>query len=73
MEQKEFDSMMDDWLRRRENTAPSRTEEADWAVRAGITDGTRPQALVTREETAVMLHRALEYFFRQLIRVLQEK
>ena len=31
-----------------------------WAKREGITDGTRPKDNTTREQTAAMLHRALE-------------
>lgn len=73
MEQKEFDNMMEDWLRRQENKAPSRNEETDWAVRAGITDGTKPQAFLTYEEAAVMVRRALEYFFQQIVCILREE
>ena len=35
-------------------------ESWDWAKREGITDGTRPKDNATREQTATMLHRALE-------------
>lgn len=35
-------------------------EARDWAVSEGITDGTRPKNLVTREEVWTMLYRALK-------------
>lgn len=73
MEQKQFDDMMDDWLKRRESKAASGKKGMDWAVSAGIADGTRPQAFVTHEEAAAMLRRALEYFFRQIICILREE
>ena len=44
----------------------------DWAVRAGITDGTQPQQFVTREEAAEMIRRGLEYFFQQIIEALEK-
>lgn len=71
MEQKQFDAMMEDWLERQ--NAPREQDKAlEWARRAGITDGTRPHAFATRGETAAMLHRALEYFFEQIIGILRE-
>lgn len=44
--------------------------ELNWAVKAGITDGTEPGSVVTKEETVCMLYRALEYFFGQIIGML---
>lgn len=71
MEQKEFDAMMENWLERQ--NAPREQDKAlEWARRVGLTDGTRPCAFVTRGEAAAMLHRALEYFFEQIIGMLQE-
>lgn len=67
MEYKEFDRMMECWLRRQETKKGSGREGADWAIKAGITDGTRPLAFVTREEAVQMIYRALDYFFQQII------
>ena len=61
MTQEQFDAMMDDYLARRAALPAS-----DWAkkglneaIAAGITDGTRPQALVTRQEAALMANAAI--------------
>lgn len=70
MEYKEFDRMMECWLRRQEAKKASGIEGADWAIKAGITDGTRPLSFVTREEAVQMIYRALEYFFRQIVGML---
>ena len=43
----------------------------DWAVRAGVTDGTDPQRLVTREEATEMIRCALECFFGRMIETLE--
>ena len=55
--QEQFDAMMDNWLARRGQLAP-----AGWAApiirsarEAGLTDGTRPQALATRQEVMAMV------------------
>ena len=44
-----------------------------WAMKAGILDGGDPQGVVTREEATEMIRRALDYFFQQIVFVLQEK
>ena len=43
----------------------------DWAVKAGIADGTGMQEYVTREEAVGMIRCALEYFFGQIIAALE--
>ena len=57
--QKEFDRMMSAWLSRREelSVSPWAAEEVAAAVRAGVTDGSRPRAFATREEVAAMVRR----------------
>ena len=70
MEHNEFDQMMECWLRRQQAKRTSGSEGTDWAVKAGITDGTGPLAFVTREEAVQMIYRALEYFFGQIISML---
>lgn len=71
MEQQEFDALLTNWLQRQRQQQGDAACSA-WAAAAGITDGTAGQAFVTRDEAVQMLQRALEYFFRQLILVLQE-
>ena|GEM_PF-6501386 len=58
MKQEDFDAMMDDYLRRRGELKPKLDELAE-AKAEGITDGSRPGGLMTREEGAVMALRAL--------------
>ena len=70
MEHNEFDQMMECWLRRQGAKKTNGIEGTDWAIRAGITDGTRPLAFVTREEATQMIYLALEYFFGQIVRML---
>ena len=70
MEHNDFDQMMECWLRRQETKRTSGGEGTDWAIKAGITDGTRPLTFVTREEAAQMIYRALEYFFGQIVSML---
>lgn len=71
MEQEQFDAMMEDWLRR-QSSEQEQGKALEWARRVGITDGTKPRAFVTREETAAMLHGALEYFFARIIGMLRD-
>lgn len=47
-------------------------DRLDWAVKAGITEGTGMQEYVTKEEAVGMIHRALEYFFGQIIAALDK-
>lgn len=70
MEQKQFDEMMENWLKRRERAAGSKNAELEWAVSAGLTDGSRPRAYVTREESALMLTAALRYWTSCVFRIL---
>lgn len=49
-EKKKNENIVPDWAK----------EEYEDAVKEGITDGTRPQGLATRVETAVMIERATE-------------
>lgn len=46
--------------------------EWDWAVRAEITDGSRPGDYATREETALMIAAALRYWTGCVFRILNE-
>ena len=59
--QAQFDKMMEDWMSRQAAKAP----EAQWqkeglkrVVEAGVTDGSRPMALCTRLEAAMMAQNA---------------
>lgn len=45
----------------------------DWAKAAGIMDATQPESFITREEAARMITAALEYFFGQIIRMLEQE
>ena len=72
MDQKQFDEMMDRWLQQRAGNETDVAEHLLWARNAGIMDGSDPKAFVSREEAAGMLRRALEYFFHQMISILQE-
>ena len=60
----QFEQMYDAMMKRRGEQPPSYTGEVGReyaaAVAAGITDGTRPQAAVTREEAGIMAGRAAE-------------
>ena len=55
VDQKQFDRMMEDWLKRRGGLPASPWSKMDEAKAAGITDGSRPQSFATREEVATML------------------
>ena len=61
--QEQFDKMMEDWMGRQAAKAP----EAQWqkeglkrVVAAGVTDGSRPMALCTRLEAALMAQNAAQ-------------
>ena len=60
-------------MKQSENNRECRNESISWAVKAGILDAGDPHAFVTREEATEMIRRALDYFFHQIILVLQEK
>lgn len=55
--QEQFDAMMDHWLADRGALPPSQWAESilEEAVAQGITDGSRPQSLATRQEVAAMI------------------
>ena len=55
MTQAQFDAMMEDWLARRAQEEATMPELLAEAQAMGITDGTRPRGLATREEVAVMV------------------
>lgn len=60
MTQQKFNEMMDNYMQTL-NTRPASgwaVSELEEAQRRGITDGTRPQAFVTREQSAIMALRA---------------
>ena len=62
VDQKQFDDMMDDWIARR-RAMPAGTwndDEFNKAIKANITDGTRPKDFATREEAAVISYRVFE-------------
>jgi N-acetyl-anhydromuramyl-L-alanine amidase AmpD len=59
--QERFNEMMDIWLQSRAELPPRKgSTHADFetAKRAGVTDGSRPQSFITRQEAAVMVQRA---------------
>ena len=64
MTDEQFEQYYDAMMKRRGEKPPRYTgsvgEEYAAAVEAGITDGTRPQAAVTREEAAIMANRATQ-------------
>ena len=55
----QFEQYMDRYLKEQAAKAPSAWAQAAWEAlkAAGITDGTKPQAALTREQLAVMLKR----------------
>ena len=61
-EQAWFDRMIEDWMARRAKEPASQWAQAglEQAKAKGITDGTRPRSLATREEVALMVNKALE-------------
>ena len=65
--QTQFDVLMEDWLKRRGECREDSYGRMEWAAQAGIHDGTRPQAPVTRAEVTDMLRRSLEYFFSRML------
>ena len=61
-DQERFDRMMEDWMARRAKEPASQwaQEGLEQAKAKGITDGTRPRSMATREEVALMVIKALE-------------
>lgn len=55
MTQLQFDNLMADWLARQSQRPESPWGKMAEAMRAGITDGSRPQSFATREEVATMI------------------
>lgn len=72
MDQKQFDEMMDRWLQQHSGNETAAAENLLWARNAGIIGGEDPKAFVSGEKAVGMLRRALEYFFRQMIDILQD-
>ena len=62
MTQEQFDAMMDNYLTRLAKEPASQWAQAglEQAKAKGITDGTRPRSLATREEVALMVNKALK-------------
>ena len=61
-EQAWFDRMIEDWMARRAKEPASQLAQAglEQAKAKGITDGTRPRSLATREEVALMVNKVVE-------------
>lgn len=61
--QEQFDTMMDNYLARLRTKPVSSWANSDWeeAKKQGLTDGTAPQGLTTRQETIALIERALRY------------
>lgn len=61
-DQERFDRMMEDWMERRAKEPASQWAQAglEQAKAKGITDGTRPRSMATREEVALMVNKAVE-------------
>lgn len=61
--QEQFDTMMDNYLERLRTKTVSSWAEAYWeaAKKQGLTDGTAPQGLATRQEVIALIERALRY------------
>lgn len=63
MTQEAFDKYMENWLQRQGEKKPGEKEQVEGLAKAkavGITDGTRPMALCTRLEAAMMAAAAME-------------
>ena len=60
MDQATFNKMMDNWLAQQGTKPVSSWAAKDWAAAkaAGITDGSAPQRLITRQEVVTMIQRA---------------
>ena len=59
-EQAWFDRMMEDWMARKAKEPASQWAQEDLEQAKGITDGTRPRSLATREEVALMVNKVVE-------------
>ena len=61
-EQAWFDRMMEDWMARKAKEPASQwaQEGLEQAKAKGITEGTRPRSMATREEVALMVNKAVE-------------
>lgn len=61
-EQAWFDRMMEDWMARKAKEPASQWAQAglEQAKAKGITDGTRPRSLATREDVALMVNKVVE-------------
>ena len=58
--QEQFNEMMEAWLAERAKLSGSNWSRMPEAKKLGISDGTRPQSLATREEVATMMVNALK-------------
>ena len=60
MDQATFNKMMEAYLAQKRTESVSSWAKADWesAKKSGITDGTAPQGLITRQEAVAMIERA---------------
>ena len=60
MDQATFNKMMEAYLAQKRTESVSSWAKVDWenAKKSGITDGSAPQGLITRQEAVVMLERA---------------
>ncbi len=60
MDQATFNKMMETYLAQKRTESVSSWAKADWenAKKSGITDGTAPQGLITRQEAVAMIERA---------------
>ena len=72
MDQKQFDAMMDNWLKRQADLPGNEWGKMDLAKEANITDGTRPQAFATREEVATMIMAAIKCWSDMAIQFVKE-
>lgn len=71
MDQKQFDAMMDNWLKRQADLPGNEWGKMDLAKEANITDGSRPQAFATREEVATMIMAAIQCWNNMVIEFLE--
>jgi len=61
MVQNELDKLKGGTTVAEKNVPSSWAKEAwDWAIKEGITDGTNPQGVITREQVVTMIYRALK-------------
>ena len=70
MQDKQLDNELEKDMSCQTDAQADGNQELEWMIRAGITDGSRPEAYATRQETAIMIAAALRYWTSCVLRIL---